>query len=87
MNIKTSPKTKAIANEIVSDKIVIDENDEEDNIERAPPLKDQKIMEMTSETTSKMTFDQYLQFLDDYWDLFGPIPPRKKPTLYSRIKI
>jgi hypothetical protein len=32
----------------------------------------------------KMTFDEYLDFLDEYWDIFGPIP-EPKPKVEYRI--
>lgn len=34
-----------------------------------------------------MTFEQYLEFLDEFWELFGPIPipPPKKD--YPDIKL
>lgn len=35
-----------------------------------------------------MTFDEYLEFLDDYWALFGPIPPSSTDLdLFSNIKL
>ncbi|MBF0299498.1 MAG: hypothetical protein HQK51_12305 [Oligoflexia bacterium] len=32
----------------------------------------------------QMTFDEYLDFLDEYWEIFGPIPPRKYPLHLPR---
>lgn len=34
--------------------------------------------ETTDSTELKpMTFDEYLDFLDEYWEMFGPPPPRE----------
>ncbi len=33
----------------------------------------------------KMTFEQYLDFLDEYWELFGPIPVPKLKIEYKNI--
>lgn len=33
-----------------------------------------------------MTFEEYLDFLDEYWDLFGP-PPQKPYSEFKNIKI
>lgn len=32
-----------------------------------------------------MTFEEYLDFLDQYWELFGPIPEPKAKILYQLI--
>ena len=29
------------------------------------------------EKTKPMTFEEYLDFLDEYWEMFGPPPPRE----------
>ncbi|MBI2606998.1 MAG: hypothetical protein HYW49_13070 [Deltaproteobacteria bacterium] len=29
------------------------------------------------EETKPMTFEEYLDFLDEYWEMFGPPPPRE----------
>ena len=34
-----------------------------------------------------MTFDDYLTFLEEYWDIFGPIPTAAPPTLYKIVKL
>ncbi len=38
-----------------------------------------KTMSDDSETTiaKPMTFEEYLDFLDEYWEIFGPPPPRE----------
>jgi hypothetical protein len=33
----------------------------------------------------KMTFDEYLDFLDEYWDIFGPIPAPKPKAEYKTV--
>jgi hypothetical protein len=33
----------------------------------------------------KMTFDEYLDFLDEYWEIFGPIPAPKPKVEYRAI--
>lgn len=34
-----------------------------------------------------MSDEEFLDFLEQYWELFGPIPPRKPPVIYQNIKI
>jgi len=37
---------------------------------------------------TEMTFEEYLEFLDDYWKLFGPIPEKpNEDHLYTNIKL
>lgn len=31
----------------------------------------------------KMSFDEYLDFLDEYWEIFGPIPKPKPRVEYK----
>jgi hypothetical protein len=33
-----------------------------------------------------MTFEEYLTWLDEYWNIFGPIPPRLTIINYKIIK-
>ena len=32
-----------------------------------------------------MTFEEYLDFLDEYWEMFGPIPEPKKRIEYKTV--
>jgi len=34
-----------------------------------------------------MTFDEYLDFLEEYWDLFGPIPEETEKVPYSIVRL
>jgi hypothetical protein len=34
-----------------------------------------------------MTPDEYLDFLEQYWELFGPIKKERKIIIYTNIKI
>jgi hypothetical protein len=34
-----------------------------------------------------MTEDEYLDFLDEYWELFGPIPEQPTPTKTDNMKL
>jgi len=34
-----------------------------------------------------ISFEEYLIFLDEYWELFGPIPPPKPKVHYNLILI
>lgn len=34
-----------------------------------------------------MTFEEYLDFLDEYWEMFGPPPPREDVISYQDVKI
>jgi len=34
-----------------------------------------------------MTFDEYLDFLDEYWEIFGPIPPEVSKPEYEDVKL
>lgn len=34
---------------------------------------------------NKMSLDEYLDFLEQYWAIFGPPPPPKKPIKYKKI--
>ncbi len=33
-----------------------------------------------------MTFLEYLDFLEDYWEIFGP-PPKKQHIEYTNVKL
>jgi hypothetical protein len=33
-----------------------------------------------------MTWDEYFQFLDEYWELFGEPPARPVPVEYSNVR-
>lgn len=35
--------------------------------------------------TKEMTFWEYLEFLDQYWEIFGP-PPRKEHVEYKNVQ-
>jgi hypothetical protein len=35
-----------------------------------------------------MTFEEYLQFLEEYWDLFGPIAEKKlDPKCFENMRL
>lgn len=34
-----------------------------------------------------MSFDEYLDFLDEYWEIFGPIPPAAEKPPYENVKL
>lgn len=34
-----------------------------------------------------MTFEEYLDFLEEYWELFGPIPEPKPKIQYTMVLI
>lgn len=34
-----------------------------------------------------MTFEEYLDFLDEYWEIFGPIPAPAPKGEYKNIKL
>lgn len=34
-----------------------------------------------------MDFDEYLDFLDEYWEIFGPIPKPEPKIEYQDIKL
>lgn len=34
-----------------------------------------------------MTGEEYLDFLEQFWELFGPLPPRKPPVIYQNIQL
>jgi hypothetical protein len=34
-----------------------------------------------------MTIEEYFDFLEQYWELFGPIQKNCKPVVYTNIKI
>jgi hypothetical protein len=41
---------------------------------------------MGNNTENEMTFEEYLDFLDDYWEIFGP--PQQKPiVIYKNIRL
>jgi len=35
----------------------------------------------------KMSLEEYLDFLDEFWDIFGPIPEPKQKKEYALIKL
>lgn len=34
-----------------------------------------------------MTLDDYFEFLEQYWKMFGPPPPRPIPPEFTNVKI
>ncbi len=34
-----------------------------------------------------MTFEEFLEFLDEYWALFGPAPIRAPNAVYERMRL
>ena len=34
-----------------------------------------------------MTLDEYWKFLEEYWQLFGPIPPAKPKVVYTNVQL
>lgn len=38
--------------------------------------------DVTDKITKPMTLEEYLDFLDEYWELYGPPPPRE-PQFYA----
>lgn len=43
-------------------------------------------MERDSGNQKQMSFDEYLDFLEEFWELFG-VPPKKEKPEYGNIKI
>ena len=41
---------------------------------------------MERDRKSQMSFDEYLDYLEEYWEIFGP-PPEKTDVPYTNIKI
>jgi len=35
----------------------------------------------------KVTFQEYLDFLDEYWEMFGPVPEPQRKAEYQNVKI
>lgn len=35
----------------------------------------------------EMTFEEYLEFLDDYWEIFGPIPEPEEKEEWKIVKL
>ncbi len=35
----------------------------------------------------KMSFEEYLDFLDEYWEMFGPIPTPEPKIEYKILKL
>ena len=51
--------------------------------------RDEALKEANDALAAAKTFEEYLDFLDDYWELFGPLPDTSaepKPV-YKNIKI
>ena len=44
-------------------------------------------MKCSEGMVTKEQFEAYLDFLDEFWEMFGPIPPAPEKTQYKNVKL